>query len=90
MSSELYTIILSSIIPLATLIYTVIGLKHKAEIDYVARVEKRLEEEIAHSDDLEKRLKECEDTRVELVRRVRKLEELEEALEARLKSKGRR
>jgi hypothetical protein len=60
--NEILIVALSSIIPLCTLIYTVIGLRHKAEVDYVARLERRLEE--------------CEKVREELQARLNHLEEL--------------
>lgn len=52
----LAVLIISSIVPIGTLIYTVLGMRHKAEIDYVGRLEKRLEE--------------CEDDRTELHRQI--------------------
>ena len=56
MSNELLIIIISSIIPLCTMIYTIVGMKHKAETDYVERMEKRLNDCESDRDELRKRL----------------------------------
>jgi hypothetical protein len=61
LSHDILILLISSIIPFATLIYTVVGLKHKAEVDYVGRLEKRLEECERIRDELLGRIKELED-----------------------------
>ena len=53
MDQWLVTILVSSAVPLATLIYMVIGMTHKSETDYMDRIEVRLAK-------AEERLDECE------------------------------
>lgn len=43
MATELWVVVISAIIPLATLIYTLVGVKRKSETEYIDRIERRLE-----------------------------------------------
>ena len=58
---EIWIVILSAIVPLSTLIYTMVGGKHKEETDYVTR--------------LEHRLRACEHERERLWKVIRELQE---------------
>ncbi len=63
-----WVVILAALAPsVLTLVYTMAGMKHKAEVDYVERLEQRL-------DKAEERLTECESDREKLFEKVRKLE----------------
>ena len=65
---EVLIVITSALPAMLTIIYTTIGLRHKADQDYVVRLEGRVSAaEVA--------LEKCERERDELAKRVRKLEQ---------------
>lgn len=67
MSNEVIIVIISAVVPLTTLLYTIVGLRHKAEVDYVGRLEIRLEK-------AEDELLQCEKDKRSMGERLRKLE----------------